>query len=212
MAILTHQKAVEPVTNYSCADDVDEDHYMGFTTDSLPEDLETTVSTTPPALSSPTTPGQGVFQASTESSGPLITEPPSTNPSPDSAANSSGQSESGGTTNMGAIVGGAIGGLAVLCGFIVAVVWVLRQNKNPTPKSPSAPSSTLHEGDVTPAYGKPELEAYQRERAELFGQGLSEMSARGPSAYDTASYGHNYPPMTPVELPVAHSAWKPTRV
>jgi hypothetical protein len=38
------------------------------------------------------------------------------------------------------------------------------------------------------------------------------MSARGPSAYDTASYGHNYPPMTPVELPVAHSEWKPTRV
>jgi hypothetical protein len=212
MAILTHQTAVEPVTNYSCADDVDEDHYMGFTTDSLPEDFETTVSTTSSASSSSTTPGQGVFQASTESSGPGITEPPSNSPSPDSAANSSGQSESGGTTNIGAIIGGAIGGLAVLCGFIVAVVWVLRRNKQQDPKSSSASSSTLHEGDVTPAYGKPELEAYERERAELFGQGLSEMSGQGPAAYDSAYYRPNYPPMTPVELPVAHSEWKPTRV
>jgi len=63
--------------------------------------------------------------------------------------------------------------------------------------------------------GKSELAAdereraghYEREHAELFGQPRSEMSAQTPAAYDTSNYRPNYPPMTPVELPVS-SAWK----
>lgn len=207
MAILTHQVAVQPVANYACAELDQRIHYMGFTTDSLPEDFETTESTTSTA-STTTGPGQGIFRGPTESSDSTITEPPSTTSTLGSAANSSGEQESGGTISTGAIIGGAVGGLAVLCGFVVAVVWLLRRNKKQDAKSASAGS----EGDMTPAYGKAELDSYARERAELFGQGLSEMSARGPAAYDTAYYQPNYPPMTPVELPVAHSSWKPTRI
>jgi hypothetical protein len=59
----------------------------------------------------------------------------------------------------------------------------------------------------SPPEFKSELEAYERERAELGGRGLTEMSAQGPAAYDTASRRLRYPPMTPVELPAA-DGWK----
>jgi hypothetical protein len=191
----------------TCGGADDTDVYYGFTVDLLRTEESSATATT--TISTPiSTDTSGTGPDSQQSPGAAITPPPRQSDGPGTSSEGS-QSNSEGTTtnsNIGAIVGGAIGGLAVLCGFILAVVWLLRRNNNQVPQSPS---STLPEG-------KPELEAYERERelerAELFGQGLSEMSARGPSAYDTASYGHNYPPMTPVELPVAHSEWKPTRV
>jgi hypothetical protein len=105
---------------------------------------------------------------------------------------------------MGAIIGGVVGCVALVCGFGIAAVWLLRRNKNANAKdkAPSEPSSTL---DGARRDEKPELEAY--ERSELFGRSLSEMSAQGPAAYDTALYRPNYPPMTPVELPV-RASWK----
>lgn len=100
-----------------------------------------------------------------------------------------------------------VGCVALLCGFGLAVVWLLRRNRNADAKDKTAsePSSILDGVEGARRDEKPELEAY--ERSELFGQALSEMSARGPAAYDTALYRPNYPPMTPVELPV-RASWK----
>ncbi|KAK4153341.1 hypothetical protein C8A00DRAFT_33894 [Chaetomidium leptoderma] len=200
-AILTHQKAVEPVTNFACGADDDVDVYMGFTTDPDPADLTTTSKSVP--ASTTTSSERGITPPPTQSSVQSRTEPPSSSSTSGPAADANTQPSGGGVANnVGAITGGVVGCVALLCGFGLAAVWLMRRNRNPSAKSHS-PGSSPPSSD-----GKPELEAYEAaERAELFGRGLTEMSARGPAAYDTASYhpGYRpgYAPMTPVELPVA---------
>ncbi|KAK4038805.1 hypothetical protein C8A01DRAFT_17114 [Parachaetomium inaequale] len=214
-AFLTIQKAADPVTNYACANDVSEDNYMGFTTDPpLVEALTTSTSTTFPLSTTSTSSEPSITRGPAQSSIRSSTKPPSSSPTSgagadqDTASNSAGASNATSPpNNTGAIIGGVAGCLALVCGFGLAVVWLLRRNRNANAESGSAPSSSLHEDDGSSLYAKPELEACERERTELFGQSLAEMSARGPAAYDTSSYRPNYPPMTPVELPTARESW-----
>jgi hypothetical protein len=190
-----------PVTNYACASDQSEDFYKGFTTELRLEDFITSTTTTFTSSDVATTRG------STQSSIPRTTEPPPNVPT-------SGQVESNSSSpanNIGAIIGGVAGCLALVCGFGLAAVWLLRRNKNAKAKA-SASSSASSDGDGASLDGKPELEAAGRrttyERAELFGQSRSEMSARGLAAYDTSMYRADDRPMTPVELPTtARAGW-----
>ncbi len=214
-AILTHQSAVEPVTNWACANDITEDHFMGFTTPFIePDGGVTSTSTRPttsPSSTSSTSPSTGgsdpaATRASTPSNPPNSTNPASSSSGLGSATDTGGQSQSnsgGITNNLGAIIGGVVGCVAILCGFGLATVWLVRRSRSGNrnmavaDKPPSVDASSSRRGSDSDVPGlKPELEA----------RGRSELSGRGPAAYDTASRRPNYPPMTPVELPV-NGAW-----
>lgn len=196
------------MTSYACASDQSEVYYKGFTTELRVEDLitSTTISTSSDAATT---------RGSIPSSIAKSTEPPSTSSGgptsgPDAESNSSSPAN-----NIGAIIGGVAGCLALVCGFGLAAVWLLRRNRNAKAKAASSSSSaSSSDGDGVSFEGKPELEAAGRrpiptyERAELFGQSRSEMSARGPAAYDTSTYRTDDRPMTPVELPTtARAGW-----
>ncbi|KAH6847061.1 hypothetical protein B0I37DRAFT_374197 [Chaetomium sp. MPI-CAGE-AT-0009] len=208
-AFLTIQKgAKDPVTNYACADDQSEDFYMGFTTEPPLEDLTTS---TPTATL--TTTDAATTRGPDQSSIPRTTEPPLGGPTSGSAVDPDAESNSSGpANNTGAIIGGVAGCLALVCGFGLAAVWLLRRNKNAKSKAASASSSTSDESDGVAFDAKQELEAQGRptyERAELFGRSLAEMPARGAAAYDTSTFRPvNDHPMTPVELPTtARAGW-----
>jgi hypothetical protein len=208
-AFLTiHEKQTDPVTHYACASDQSEDYYMAFTTEPPLEDLTTsTPTTTLTSTDAATTRGPN------QSSIPRSTEPPLGGPTSGSAADPDAESNSPGpANNTGAIIGGVAGCLALVCGFGLAAVWLLRRNKNAKSKAASASSSTSDESDGVAFDAKQELEAHGRptyERAELFGRSMSEMPARGAAAYDTSTFRPvNDPPMTPVELPTtARAGW-----
>ncbi|KAH6623830.1 hypothetical protein F5144DRAFT_606288 [Chaetomium tenue] len=194
------EAATDPVTSYACASDQSEDFYKGFTTDLRVEDLTTSTS-----ITASTTSDAATTRGSTQSSIPRSTDPPSGSPTPGPAAGSDAESNSSSAANnIGAIIGGVAGCIALICGFGLAAVLLLRRKRNAKAKSASASSSGSSVGDGVSFDGKPELEAVGRaayERPELFGQSLSEMSSRGPAAYDTSSYRADNRPMTPVELP-----------
>ncbi|EGO54760.1 hypothetical protein NEUTE1DRAFT_124936 [Neurospora tetrasperma FGSC 2508] len=65
----------------------------------------------------------------------------STAPSASGPAEPNGGSDS--NNNLGAIVGGVVGSLAVLCGSVVAIVWLLRRNRKEKALAMSSPSSTV---------------------------------------------------------------------
>ncbi|KAK3291857.1 uncharacterized protein B0H64DRAFT_241891 [Chaetomium fimeti] len=201
-AYLTIEKAaVDPVTNYACADDQSENFYKGFTTDPPLEDLTTSAPTT-----TTTGPDAATTGGSNQSSTPRSTEPPSGSQTSGPAAGpDAGSNSSGPANNTGAIIGGVAGCLALVCGFALAGVWLIRRNKNANANARSSSSGT---SDGASFDGKPEMEAHERVRAELFGQSLSEMSSRGPAAYDTSTYRADDHAMTPVELPTnARAGW-----
>ncbi|KAK4241167.1 hypothetical protein C8A03DRAFT_12513 [Achaetomium macrosporum] len=198
-AILSPQPEAPEATWLACGEGDLTDVYFGFTTVvALGGELvsSTSAETSFPTNSSPTASGR------TQSTSP---ESRSNVPSPtesrsdSSASTTATDSNTGGaansnnnSNNTGAIIGAAIGGLALLCGFGIAVVWILRRsrNANSRPSSPSEPSASIISAPINL---KPELDAVW--------SGRSELSARGPAAYDTASHRLRYPPMTPVELP-----------
>lgn len=210
-AILTHQSAVEPVTNWACANDITEDHFMSFTTPFIEPDGAATSTSTTLSRTASTTPSSRSTTSTSPSSSEPTTSTPSNPPNGSNPASSSsglgsatdtggGQSNSGGiTNNLEAIIGGVVGCVALLCGFGLATVWLVRRNRsenNTAAKAPSEHASSRRGSDGDAPGLKPELEAL----------GRSEMSGRGPAAYDTASRRPNYPPMTPAELPV-NGAW-----
>ncbi|KAK3900682.1 hypothetical protein C8A05DRAFT_45520 [Staphylotrichum tortipilum] len=188
-AILTHQSAVEPVTNWACANDMTEAHFMGFTTPFIePDGAATSASTTSTTSSSSTSKAAtsstvsdpAATRLTTPSTPPNSTNPASSTSGLGSATDTGGQSNGGGiTNNIGAIIGGVVGCVALLCGFGLATVWLVRWNRNGnTPgKPPSEHASTLRGADGDVLDFKPELEAL----------GRSELSARGPAPYDTAT-------------------------
>jgi hypothetical protein len=170
--------------------------YFGFTT-AVALDLgsSTSAETSRPTGSSPT--GSGQTQSTSpesRSNVPSATESRSDGSASATAtdSNTGGAANTNTNNNMGAIIGAAIGGLALLCGFGIAVVWILRRSRNSKPGS-SSPSEPSASSISAPLDLKPELDAVW--------SGRSELSARGPAAYDTASSRLRYPPMTPVELP-----------
>ncbi|KHE87566.1 hypothetical protein GE21DRAFT_1281687 [Neurospora crassa] len=67
----------------------------------------------------------------------------STAPSASGPAEPKGGSDSSNNNNLGAIVGGVVGSLAVLCGSVVAIVWLLRRNRKEKALAMSSPSLTV---------------------------------------------------------------------
>ncbi|KAK3305428.1 uncharacterized protein B0T15DRAFT_196890 [Chaetomium strumarium] len=196
-AILSPQPFAQQVTWLACGEGAVTEVYFGFTT-AVALDLESSTSaeTSRPTGSSPTASGR-IQSTSPESrtNVPSATESRSdgsVSTTPTDPNTGDGTTKNDSSNNMGAIIGAAIGGLALLCGFSIAVVWILRRSRNakPRPSSRSDPSSSVISA---PLNLKPELDAVWSGRSELF--------ARGPAAYDTASPRLRYPPMTPVELP-----------
>ncbi|KAK4098654.1 hypothetical protein N658DRAFT_212674 [Parathielavia hyrcaniae] len=207
-AILTPEsKVAASYTYYACGDEHGPDVYYGFTVD-FPPTSSTTSTTSTSSSTSASTSQQSL------SPGPAITSGPSQSDSPSNTGTSVPNTQSSlenTAISTGAIVGGAVGGLAVLCSFAFAVFWLVRRNKKANEdqnENQNDNAKSESDSDTYMAY-KPELEAYARERqrAELFSRGMTpEMSSRGPAAYDTASR-RLYLSMTPVELP-AVGGWK----
>jgi hypothetical protein len=221
-ALLTYQSNIPAASNYACADDVGQGNYMAFTAElPLPLDSTTSTSTTPPLS---TDSGASIARDGTQSGLPRSTEPPSGSSTSGPGAKSDSADGAGSNAspanNTGLIIGGVAGCLALVCGCALAIVWLMRRKKNAKAKASSVSSNTS-EGDGASFGAKPELDASGRvvsgrvmsgrvgnERVELFGQSLSEMSARGPAAYDTSTYRADGHPMTPVELPTnARAGW-----
>ena len=77
---------------------------------------------------------------------------------------------SGSNNNTGAIIGGVIGGLALLCGCIVAVVYILRRSRNrdqrlarPSEEGNQTSETDLKSGSITTGggWGPQELPTYK---------------------------------------------------
>ncbi|KAL2114940.1 hypothetical protein VTJ04DRAFT_10603 [Mycothermus thermophilus] len=188
-AYLTQMAGLEPVSHYACASDAGEENYMGFTTET-PETVFQAESSSARTRTPATTTLPSSTSASTGQT-PPITDAPSPSPSIDS--------NSGSGNNIGVIVGGAVGGLAVVCGSALLAVWLLhRSRREKAAKSSSSDSSS----DVSPYFMKAELDADSSQRPELMGQSRSELPGKGPAAYDTSAYRPaSYNPKSPVELP-----------
>jgi hypothetical protein len=169
---------------------------MAFTTDTPETVFEAESSTTSEPL--PTT----ASPTSTSPTSP-ITEAPTPLNTLDSQTDSNTTNDSGPGSNLGIIVGGAIGGLAVVCGSILAAVWLFHRSRRE--KVPKAASSDSSSSDGSPYFTKAELAADSSQRQELMGQSRSELSAKGPASYDPSAYRPaSYNPKSPVELPAGN--------
>ncbi|KAL2268207.1 hypothetical protein VTJ83DRAFT_3053 [Remersonia thermophila] len=226
-AFLTQIPKASLVSHYACASDIDEMYYAGFTT----ETFETVFDNEKSSSAATATTSLPATTSSSSSTNPtsLITE------APDASGETAGQAEpSSGTSatesgiNIGAIVGGAIGGLAVVCGSAVAAVWLFHRNRRANAAKHSSDSDTSdgmpwmkaeldatacssERSEATPQTWPGQAEIMDQspsERAEIMGQPRAELSAKGPAAYAAAEYNPaSYPPMTPVELPTRYS-WR----
>ncbi|KAJ9157215.1 hypothetical protein NKR23_g363 [Pleurostoma richardsiae] len=105
---------------------------------------------------------------------------PSTSTILEAAAASSMEPKGGGTNNTGAIVGGVVGCLALLCGFGIALVYLLRRGKARRSRSPKPDSS--------PKLAQDEF----KEPSHANG---------GWAPRELPAQVHYVPPMHPVELP-----------
>ncbi|KAL2133240.1 hypothetical protein VTI74DRAFT_2705 [Chaetomium olivicolor] len=194
-ALLTPATGVEPVTYLACAElSGAVDLYSGFTLS-----VQTTTSPTRAALvgsgtsTTPPSTASGA-QTPTPTSSPSGTEPLlRSSPTAPTASDPNNGGESTSNLNLGAIIGGAVGCMALLCGFSIVALWLVRRNRRGADNDETAPSGDSTDDTSSREYIKPELEAHVR----------AELSGRGPAAYDTGSSRVEYPPMTPVELPAA---------
>ena len=96
----------------------------------------------------------------TEESAP--SESSTTSPEPEAASDDSG----GPPNNTGAIIGGVLGGIALICMSVIATVWLLRRNRNQKAKeeAPPAPDMSM------PMYYTYESAPVKHEPVELDGQ------------------------------------------
>lgn len=173
----------------TCGQNTNTDTYYAFTTDSesltsSTQSTSTSASTSSSPQSLPVQTSPNTFTTPAQTGSPPATDPPVDSPGPDAEASTGGTSVS---NNTGAIVGGVVGCLAVLCACGVAVFWIVRRNKNPrTAASPADPG--------TPGYGS-EQELYAN---------------NGWMPRELAGSGEHVPPRelpampTPVELPVSY--------
>lgn len=159
-----------------CGPDAGTQHYMASPTAS-PASLSSTHSTSPSPITTPESP---VSSATPSSNATSTSSMPSLASEPNK--NSDGVSSGGSTNNMGAIIGGSIGGFALLCGFGVVAICLLRNNRSrgvdslQRPRTPQgnswSPSNVIKQG----------------------GWGPRELPAHVPSEL----------PVHPVELPAGH--------
>ncbi|KAL2256781.1 hypothetical protein VTK26DRAFT_1139 [Humicola hyalothermophila] len=138
-ALLTLPGNVGPYSYIAYGPAPKADKHFAFTTASTTSTssvIQTSSTVSPTAGSLPS---QSISEASTgptATAGPLALTSSDTEPEDNSNENSSSSSSSSNTYSgpntagdTGAIIGGAVGGLAVVCGCTVAVVWIIRRNK-----------------------------------------------------------------------------------
>ncbi|KAK3950015.1 hypothetical protein QBC32DRAFT_218365 [Pseudoneurospora amorphoporcata] len=124
------------------------DNYLAYTTNAItpiPIGAQPTTSATEaPASTSKIASETGT---STSSSSPTTSAAPSASRAEGTKDDSNGNNNN----NIGAIVGGVVGSLAVLCGSIVAIVWIIRRNRKE--KALASSSSSQAERDMVDQTG-----------------------------------------------------------
>ena len=230
-ALLTLSNNVGPFTYLACGKGRNTDQYMAFTTTASPTPPKSTSTSSPGSTTSSgpqststagSTNSQAASQSTSRSTSTSDSASPSGNPpttgTPTANANAntiptpsadSDPASGSGINNTGAIIGGIVGCVALLCIFGLAALWLMRRNRAAAAAAAKASSSTisLHPTDPPPAFdAKPELPSYSYAPAELSGR------APAPAAYDRNvrfGGGYGYPPMTPVEMPATPgTTWK----
>ncbi|KAK4246318.1 hypothetical protein C7999DRAFT_33286 [Corynascus novoguineensis] len=128
--------------------------------------------------------------------------------SSDSSESSDGGSRSGGSNNTPAIIGGVFGCVVVICSCVVLLFWMRHRSKNALQGSLAVRSDIADQLALPPEY-KSALKAGGREVP-------AELSGRSPSAsqgsWDNVAGHAGYPPITPVELPIAETEFEIGRV
>ncbi|KAK3401524.1 hypothetical protein B0T20DRAFT_116423 [Sordaria brevicollis] len=128
------------------------DSYLAFTTTvELPFDAQvTSTSTTGAPTSTSKIASETATSTSTSASSSIANAVPSASGSEGSSGNVINNGSGGGRedsgSNIGAIVGGVVGSLTVLCGSVVAIVWLLRRNRKE--KALASSSSSQAERDM----------------------------------------------------------------
>ncbi|ERT03377.1 hypothetical protein HMPREF1624_01691 [Sporothrix schenckii ATCC 58251] len=132
----------------ACGHDPVTDHYV-VTPTFTPTPSTTSSSKAPPttstrpsvsSTSSPATKSPAA-QSSSSSSSSITTSQATSSPSPSTASTSN--------TNVGAIVGGVLGGLALLCSSAIAVVFIIKRNRS------SSRGDRQHDGPSTSTSSPP---------------------------------------------------------
>ncbi|KAL2022204.1 hypothetical protein VTK56DRAFT_5814 [Thermocarpiscus australiensis] len=218
-ALLTLSGGVGPFTYLGCGKGPSTDEYMAFTTQaSAPSsESQSAAPTTTSSSSSDSTTSPQATSVTQSTSVPQATSASPTTSVPQLTSNGSrsgistvsdtasseatstarGDTQpnaSSNSTNMGAIIGAVLGGLALLCGSALAVVWLLHRSKAANVPS-SSPVDALPADQPPPGYRHTtEIGAYKV--AELGDNGVGEMAT--PEVYRLAYRG-----MAPAELPVS---------
>ncbi|KAK4235104.1 hypothetical protein C8A03DRAFT_18102 [Achaetomium macrosporum] len=202
-ALLTLSNNVGPYSYIACGKSAKTYHYMAFTTEAASSSTAERTSSTI-ASSSTATASNDLAQGGSDS--PTDTE--NTRPT-DSDSNNQSSSSGDSNNNTGAIIGGVVGCLALICICCVATVWVLRRNKKETstsqPSNSGSRDSSGQDGVKSPPLGY---------GTELAGYPVAELSARGLAAYESSGWkggvgcgnGTGQVAMSPVELPVSPRA------
>ncbi|KAK4664152.1 uncharacterized protein QC763_0082960 [Podospora pseudopauciseta] len=135
-ALLTLPNNLGPFTYLACGKGPSTDNYMAFTTKAESSASSTTVSTSGNPQSSSTT-ASTLTQVDASASGSETTIPQAETIGQRGSTNG----ENTQTNNIGAIVGGVIGSIALLCASGIVIVWLLIRNRNSakTPKVGVAP-------------------------------------------------------------------------
>ncbi|KAH6695171.1 hypothetical protein F5X68DRAFT_29020 [Plectosphaerella plurivora] len=189
------------------------EHYLGSPTAAAAEPTTTSTSEPPPTSSKPSPSSESEAQATTSSSPPPSSLPSETTPPPTpsfsdiSAPSPSSSDTSAPASNdnqqqqppqneadipIGAIIGGVLGGVALLCGTIIAVVFLLRRRSARAPSRDGhrpAPGARQEARHQTPS---PDWEKQKQHYLVSSGWGPQELS----SGYQQRGPG----PRSPVEM------------
>ncbi|KAK0653581.1 hypothetical protein QBC41DRAFT_387469 [Cercophora samala] len=184
-ALLTLPNNVGPFTYLACGKGPNTDNYLAFTTIA-----DTAVSSITPETT--TSSSSTVSSAQNDPS----TSDPEFSPSDKTTQPNVEDNENPQSNNIGAIIGGVIGSIALLCASGIVIVWLLRRNRHSSkvsgskPYLNSSPGSIGKESESTDH--KPEVAAWTHYNRA--GWGPQELSA-----------DHNLVQnMTPVELPTMY--------
>ncbi|KAL2874300.1 hypothetical protein SGCOL_010562 [Colletotrichum sp. CLE4] len=190
-------------------------------TPSAPSDIVATTKILTPTDAATTTTTQS--SASTSSSTSSLTSAPSSGVSPSATQPTSpagqttfptgGTTSSSGPSNTGPIIGGVVGGVAIICVTVVVAIYIMRRNKRaeaeePREKRGSRFRSWGRSSSKPPNYEQ--SEAIRADTQEYGGAGQNKMYAGwGPSEV----YGSEprRDPTAPVELPGASPVELPSR-
>ncbi|KOS16886.1 hypothetical protein ESCO_004854 [Escovopsis weberi] len=137
LALLTF--GVDQTYSYvACGGAYTTDHFLISPTTPLPPTTTASSSSSTSSSQSTSAPTSPPATGATASS-PRATEPPSqTSPAATSPHDPGSNNKGSDNNNIGPIIGGIIGGIALLCGSVIAVVYLLRKNRaapGPTTRS-----------------------------------------------------------------------------